>query len=103
MEPTALLPEYVYEGENVNNDPKEWLFEWFERNTEISWKEIQEKSTFNYLEQGWIDSLKFVTLIAEIEEYFDIVFLNNEFQDRAFGTLNGLAEAIKVKLINVKK
>ena len=87
----------------MNNDPKKWLPDWFERNTAISLKEIQEKSALNYLEQGWIDSLKFITLITEIEEHFDIVFSNDEFQNRAFGTLDGLAEAVKGKLLNANK
>ena len=62
------------------------------------WK---KKINENYFEKGWIDSLKFIDLITQIEEEFSIRFSNDEFQDRKFSTIEGLAKIIERK--NVKK
>jgi len=55
----------------------------------------------NYFENGWIDSLKFIELITQIEEKFGIRFSNDEFLDRKFSTIEGLTKIIERK--NEKK
>lgn len=78
-----------------------WLINWFEKNsltTEINMKNSLEE---NYFENGWIDSLKFIELITQIEEKFGIQFSNDEFQDRKFSTIDGLIKIIEKK--NEKK
>jgi len=62
---------------------------------------VKKKINENYFEKGWIDSLKFIDLITQIEEEFSIRFSNDEFQDRKFSTIEGLAKIIERK--NVKK
>jgi len=82
-------------------EPKMWLINWFEKNsltTEINMKNSLEE---NYFENGWIDSLKFIELITQIEEKFGIQFSNDEFQDRKFSTIDGLIKIIEKK--NEKK
>jgi len=52
----------------------------------------------NYFLKGWIDSLKFIELISDIENEFQISFSNNEFQDRTFSTVEGLIKIIEDKI-----
>ena len=82
-------------------EPKIWLINWFEKNslaTEINMKNGLEE---NYFENGWVDSLKFMELITQIEEKFGIRFSNDEFLDRKFSTIEGLTKIIERK--NEKK
>lgn len=78
---------------NVN----EWIITWFQNNSEVSLNEINKNLETNYLEQGWIDSLKFVSFVSELEENFKIRFSNDEFQNRGFATINGLIKIIEAK------
>ena len=79
--------------ENVEN----WLIEWFSKNTTSNNEEIVSSLDENFFEKNWIDSLKFIEFVSNIEEKFGIVFDNNEFQDRSFSTIKGLAKIIERK------
>ena len=76
---------------------QEWIIKWFQDNSEVSLNEINENLENNYLEQGWIDSLKFVSFISELEENFKIKFFNDEFQNVEFATITGLVKIIETK------
>jgi acyl carrier protein len=78
-------------------DPRGWLIDWFVRNAGLSAKEIAARTKENFLQAGWIDSLKFVNFILEIEGAFGIHFSNEDFQDREFVTLDGLVRYISQK------
>ena len=58
-----------------------WIINWLEDNAGIEKDEILKKNEENYLELGWIDSLKFISFITDIEETFKIRFSNDVFQD----------------------
>ncbi|MGY5142939.1 MAG: acyl carrier protein [Candidatus Nitrosopumilus sp. bin_32a] len=77
---------------------KEWLITWFEKNSDLSQKEIECKFSEDYLAKGWIDSFKFVSFVTEIEEEFKITFSTDEFQNRAFSTLEGLGKIIEARI-----
>jgi len=79
-------------------DVKTWIIDWFAKNTAIDVHEIEAALDQNYFERGWIDSLKFVSFVMELEEAFGISFENHEFQNRSFATIDGLSEIIKEKL-----
>jgi acyl carrier protein len=74
---------------------KKWLSEWFERNSDLKPIDIEKKFDNNYLDKGWIDSFKFVSLITDIEEEFKITFSTDEFQSEKFLTAIGLQEIIE--------
>ena len=78
-------------------DVENWLFDWFEKNTPAKKHEISKKLSENYFENGWLDSLKFIELINDVEQEFEILFSNDEFQNRKFATINGLREIITGK------
>jgi len=71
---------------------KDWLINWFKENTDLNIEDINPND--NYLEKEWIDSLKFIWLITEIEEHFQIEFSNDDFEDRNFSTIKGLTQRI---------
>jgi acyl carrier protein len=77
---------------------KGWLLHWFEVNSDLSIEEIERNLQEDYLAKGWIDSFKFVTLVTEIEGEFKITFSTDEFQDRAFATLDGLSKIIEARI-----
>ena len=56
-----------------------------------------KKLSENYFKNGWLDSLKFIELINDVEQEFEILFSNDEFQNRKFATINGLREIITGK------
>ena len=82
-------------------ETQNWLINWFDENSILDRKEILKKQDENYLEKGWIDSLKFISLITDIENSFKIKFSNEEFENEKFQTIKGLIEFIDVKR-NVK-
>ncbi len=79
-------------------DVKKWLLNWFETNSDLSKDEIEKNMTDDYLAKEWIDSFKFVTFVAEIEEEFKITFSTDEFQNRTFATLEGLRSIIEARI-----
>jgi|CXWL01.1.fsa_nt_gi acyl carrier protein len=77
---------------------KNWINDWFIQNTNIQKNEIEKNTYQDYFIKGWIDSLKFILLISDMEEHFQINFSNDEFQNREFSTINGLTKIIEDKL-----
>jgi acyl carrier protein len=75
-------------------ETENWVINWFEEKAGIEKDEILKKIKENYLELGWIDSLKFISFITDIEETFKIRFSNDIFQDRDFSTIKGLSKII---------
>jgi acyl carrier protein len=82
----------------MNGDIEEWIVDWFSRNTTLGKEEIRANLDRNYLESGWIDSFKFINLISDLEEYFMVKFSNDQFQDREFGTVEGLIKVVREKV-----
>ena len=94
----VLQSEFVYIKRYRMGDVKNWVIEWFAKNTGLKEEGIQGKAQENYFEKGWIDSFKFISLISEIEETFSISFSNDEFQATSFATIEGLVRTIKEKM-----
>lgn len=74
---------------------KEWLLSFFSKNADISAYDNEKLLSCNYIEEGFIDSLRLINLILEIENKFQIKFNNDTFQDRRFVTIAGLAKIVQ--------
>ncbi|MEW6044789.1 MAG: hypothetical protein AB1608_11055 [Thermoproteota archaeon] len=75
-----------------------WIIKWFSENATLEENEIISNLEENYLIKGWIDSLKFISFISDIENEFKISFSNDEFQNRKFATIKGLTKIIEEKI-----
>lgn len=73
---------------------KEWILNWFEENSSVEREILEQQCDVNYFNAGFIDSFVFISLIGELEEVFNVEFDNEQFLDRDFATINGLAEII---------
>lgn len=77
-------------------DAKQWIAKWFAAH-DIAKDEIEKNTAASYFEKGWIDSLSFISFIADLEDAFDVQFSNDEFQNRDFATIDGLANIVAKK------
>lgn len=89
---------HVFSRGNMFSTINDWLIQWFQKNSLASEKEIQEKRNENFFSLGWIDSFKFIILISDIEDHFNVEFNNDDFQNRNFSTLSGLSEIINMRM-----
>ena len=76
---------------------KEWVVDWFVSKAGIARETVEQKSAENYFANSWLDSFAFIGFLSEIEGHFDIAFDNDDFTDRSFSTIDGLAEHITRK------
>ena len=79
-------------------DIKIWLEMWLSKNSSKPVEELKKKGDENYFNEGLVDSFGFISLLSDIEDKFGTSFSNEDFLDRSFATINGLA-----KMINTKK
>lgn len=92
------VQEYVFTENKIAADIQRWLINWFVENSDFSKEDVESNLDSNYFEQGWIDSFSFINFISDMEEKFEISFSNDEFQNREFATVNGLAKIIEGKI-----
>jgi len=78
--------------------PESWILKWFQDNANVLENEINKDRDENYFMKGWIDSLKFISFISDIENKFNISFSNDEFQNRKFATINGIIQILEDKI-----
>ena len=76
---------------------REWILDWLAANSGVARPTIEHASALSYFEQGLIDSFTFIRFITELEEAHGVRFRNDDFQDRAFSTVDGLATMIDAR------
>lgn len=76
-------------------EAKQWIIDWMANNSGVSREEISQNAASNFFEAEYIDSFAFIMFIGEIEEVFGVTFDNEQFEDRTFATIDGLAECIE--------
>lgn len=81
------------------NDITLWIVNWFVDNCGQNKEEIIKHLNDNYFASGFVDSFKFIKMISDAEEKFNIEFDNEQFEDRSFSTIVGL-ESIIERLIS---
>ena len=81
----------------TEDEAKTWVVERLAAQSGVDPAEVAKRSAENYLEIGWIDSFGFIEFLSEMEDELGVDFDNDEFQDRGFGTADGLAAILAAK------
>lgn len=76
----------------------EWVIDWFKSHSSESEETIRQSMTANYMELGLIDSFGFVQMLSDIDDEFDVMFVNEDFLNPNFQNIEGL-----IKLIDERK
>ena len=76
----------------------EWLKNWFTKRVGMP----HDAANRDFFVEGWLDSLKTLELISEIETVLKIPLDDSTFSDPRFFTITGLAEILS-ELENVKR
>ncbi len=74
---------------------KEFVLEWFEKNSTMTREELENNLEINYLEEGLIDSFGFLELISACEEQLGISFNDDDFANDEMFTLSGLIATLE--------
>ena len=65
---------------------------------EYSIKEETDIEHFNYVDTGYVDSMGIIQFLAELEEYFDIEFSDEEMSSDEFKVVGKLINMIADKV-----
>ena len=68
--------------------PTEWLIAWFRNRDQRAMPDT------DFFAAGLLDSLDVVELVTAVESHYDIRLTPQQFRDRRFSTVRGLAEII---------
>lgn len=74
-------------------DYRTWLFDWFRKRA----PQIELAPDDNYFNAGAIDSFGVIELIEDMEQAFAVRFTQDDFQDRRFSSVAGLAALLAEK------
>ncbi len=74
-------------------DYSAWLFDWFRQRA----PHIALAPDDNYFNAGAIDSFGVIELIEDLEQAFTVRFSQDDFQDRRFSSVAGLAALLAEK------
>ncbi len=75
---------------------KNTILEFVEREYKLP-KDI-DFDNFDYMENGYVDSMGLVQFVAILEDEYDIEFTKEELFSNNFRTINGLANMIQSKI-----
>jgi acyl carrier protein len=94
------VSEAVEMGVTSGLEPEHaWLVSWFrEQNADVANLPEEKIATANYFAECYIDSFGVIALISDIEERFGVRFDEDDFQNRRFATVDGLAGLIREKV-----
>lgn len=70
-----------------------WLFAWFHERA----PQVELNPDDNFFNMGAIDSLGVIELIEAMERAFAVRFTQDDFQDRRFSSVSGLAAMLAEK------
>lgn len=74
-------------------DHTTWLFDWFRARA----PRVTLAAEDNYFSAGAIDSFGVIELIEDMEQAFAVRFTQDDFQDRRFSSVAGLAALLAEK------
>ncbi|WP_269583965.1 phosphopantetheine-binding protein [Roseibium sp. Sym1] len=78
-----------------------WLIGWFkEQNPTLASLAGEDMEKADFFAAEYIDSFGVIMLIEAAEQEFDIKFDEDDFQNRSFSQVSGLAEIIRDKRVS---
>lgn len=73
-----------------------WLIEWFrDQSPEAGSTPDADLAVADYFAMKLVDSFGVISLISDAEAAFNVYFTDEDFQDRRFSTIHGLADIIR--------
>lgn len=78
------------------SEVREYIVEYLQR--EYSLPEDVDYETFDFVENGYVDSMAMVQFIVLLEEEFGIAFTDEELQEGGFRTIGGLSRIVEKKM-----
>lgn len=85
----------------MNNYSKDQFYDWMinfiSDKSDLNGKEVTDLIQDNIFDKGYVDSFGLMTMIVKLEEDYEIQFDPDDFQDRRFATIKGLAELVEEK------
>jgi acyl carrier protein len=75
-------------------EAKAFIMDFFAERSKLPSGDQEQFITQNYIEQGLLDSIDFITLISELEEQYGIAFSQEQIQSEAFRTIKGLSSMV---------
>lgn len=75
---------------------RNYIVDYLER--EYSLPQDVDFDTFDFVKEGYVDSMGMVQFIVLIEDEFGIAFTDEELESDEFRTVNGLAELVNSKV-----
>lgn len=76
---------------------EEWVIEWIAQNGNIAKEKLKKNLDVNYLEEGFMDSFGFISLLNACEQTFSISFREEDFLKDDFLTIRGFGRMIEKK------
>lgn len=74
---------------------KSFIVEYLER--EYALPTDIDIDNFNFVDEGYVDSMAMVQFIVLLEDEFGIAFSDDELMDKSFRTVGGLAQVVARK------
>lgn len=84
--------------QSVLNEIKEIIYSLFARHANLDCLEVRALECTNYFEAKLMDSIAFVSFIADLEDTFHITFSSEDLQNKVFQSLAGLIQLVKDKV-----
>ncbi|HOZ87013.1 MAG TPA: phosphopantetheine-binding protein [Bacteroidia bacterium] len=84
----------------MEKEIREFIIDFFKEKEKVAGIDHSALVELNFVEARILDSIEFITLIAEVEERFGLVFTESDIQSPGFSTIKGMVD-ITSSRINV--
>ncbi|MES2680991.1 MAG: phosphopantetheine-binding protein [Bacteroidota bacterium] len=74
----------------MEREIREFIIGFFSEKEKVAGIDQNELAKINFVDAQLLDSIEFITLIAEIEENFGVVFTESDMQSSQFSTIEGM-------------
>jgi acyl carrier protein len=76
----------------MEKEIRDFIINFFSEKEKLAGIGRQALVTMNFVDARLLDSIEFITLIAEVEEHFGLVFTESDIQSPRFSTIEGMVD-----------